>query len=49
MGEIAQLSYDEPLELVAPFEPVPLYSVMEALGSEYTTRRTEDGRWQTKG
>ena len=46
MEAVAQLADGESLELVAPFEPVPLYRVMEDKGFERTTRRTEDGFWQ---
>ncbi len=45
MDTIAQMSAGESLELVAPFEPVPLYRVMEARGYEHMKRRTDDGSW----
>jgi uncharacterized protein (DUF2249 family) len=45
METIGQLSAGEPLELVAPFEPVSLYRVMEAHGYEYATQRADDGSW----
>ncbi|MBI4336970.1 MAG: DUF2249 domain-containing protein [Chloroflexi bacterium] len=45
MAAVKGLAPGESLELVAPFEPVPLYQVMEARGFTHATRRTSDGSW----
>ena len=39
MAAVSQLGPTEPLELIAPLEPVPLYTVLEARGYGH---RTED-------
>ncbi|MGC8473292.1 MAG: DUF2249 domain-containing protein, partial [Candidatus Dormibacteria bacterium] len=39
MAAVSALTPGEPLELVAPLDPVPLYSVMESRGYSH---RTED-------
>ena len=38
MAAVSALSPGEPLELVAPLDPVPLYSVMEARGYGHQTQ-----------
>ncbi|MEX0761596.1 MAG: DUF2249 domain-containing protein [Dehalococcoidia bacterium] len=35
----------EPLEVVAPFEPFPLYSLMESRGFYHETDMAPDGGW----
>ena len=42
---VDKLASGEFLELIAPFEPVPLYRVMENREFERTTRRSEDSDW----
>lgn len=37
MDSVARLGDSEPFELVAPLEPVPLYSVLGAQGFDYQT------------
>ena len=46
MDAVKRLGSGEELELFAPFEPMPLYRVMEARGFEWTTQRTDDGCWR---
>jgi len=46
MAAVARLSPGEALELIAPFEPVPLYQVMEARGFSYSIARAQDGSWR---
>lgn len=45
MDAVSLLLAGESLELVAPFEPIPLYRVMEAKGFEYEATRAQDGSW----
>lgn len=42
---VAQLSPGQPLRLIAPFEPVPLYQFMKARGFAHEARETEPGVW----
>jgi uncharacterized protein (DUF2249 family) len=34
------------LRLIAPFEPVPLYAKLAAMGFDHTTRERDDGAWE---
>lgn len=45
MDAVSRLLSGESLELVAPFEPIPLYRVMEVKGFEYETTHARDGSW----
>jgi len=45
MQAVADLSPDEPLDLVAHCEPVLLFRVLEARGYEHSTKRNKDGSW----
>ena len=45
METVKALAADEPPDLVVPFEPVPLYRLMEARGYVHTTERADDGSW----
>ena len=36
----------EELVIIAPFEPRPLYQVLEARGLQHHTERTDDGGWR---
>lgn len=45
MRSISQLGGDA-LRLVAPFEPVPLYRVLDGLGFDHETRQIGPGEWQ---
>lgn len=46
MNTVAQLRPDERLRLLAPFEPVPLYSVLARKGFSHTAREIENGDWE---
>jgi uncharacterized protein (DUF2249 family) len=46
MEAVASLGGGQALVLIAPFEPVPLYGVLEQQGFSHTTERTADGAWQ---
>lgn len=43
MAMVSALSPGEPLELVAPLDPVPLYSVMESRGYGHETEDLGEG------
>lgn len=43
MAAVASLSPGEPLELVAPLDPVPLYSVMASRGYGHETEDLGEG------
>ena len=46
MDTVAQLSPQQKLLLIAPFEPLPLLRIMAARGFGYTTNQTTVGRWE---
>lgn len=46
MNAAAALGAEEHLRLIAPFEPVPLFRVMEKLGFRHTGRSTASGDWE---
>ena len=46
MAAVDALSGAEPLEIIAPFEPVPLYAVMEGRGFTHKTEGLSDGSWK---
>jgi uncharacterized protein (DUF2249 family) len=46
MSAAASLDPGEELEIIAPFEPLPLYSVLGARGFSHQTERTSDGGWR---
>ncbi len=46
MQTVDGLGPDESLELVAPFEPAPLYMVMERRGFSHRSQQTPDGDWR---
>lgn len=46
MSAVSGLGKDDAFELIAPFEPVPLYSVMRQRGFENTTEQTQSGDWK---
>jgi uncharacterized protein (DUF2249 family) len=46
MNTVAQLSPDENLLLLAPFEPVPLFSVLGKMGFTHRSRKLESGDWE---
>jgi uncharacterized protein (DUF2249 family) len=46
MSAVAALGPTEPLLLIAPFEPVPLFRVMESRGFSHSARQSESGDWE---
>lgn len=46
MTAVARLAPDESWILVAPFEPVPLYRVMEMKGYRHSSRQLDGGIWE---
>jgi hypothetical protein len=45
---LAELRPQQPLVLLVPFEPVPLYAKLGAVGFTHTTRQLEDGTWRVE-
>ena len=45
MNTVAQLRAGDRLRLIAPFEPLPLYSVLARKGYDHTSRQLESGDW----
>jgi uncharacterized protein (DUF2249 family) len=46
MNAVGQLRPDEKLLLVAPFEPVPLFSVLGRQGFDHQSQQTQSGDWE---
>ena len=46
MDALDDLPQDDRLALLAPFEPVPLYEVLEARALTYETTEPEDGLYR---
>ncbi len=46
MNTVAQLRSEEKLLLVAPFEPAPLFSVLDKQGFEHASKRLQSGDWE---
>ncbi|HET7626102.1 MAG TPA: DUF2249 domain-containing protein [Verrucomicrobiae bacterium] len=46
MGAVSALRPDEQLLLIAPFEPVPLFSVLKRQGFEHVSRELESGDFE---
>ncbi|MGH8024739.1 MAG: DUF2249 domain-containing protein, partial [Limisphaerales bacterium] len=46
MGAMAKLRSDENLRLIAPFEPLPLFSVLAKKGYSHASKRIESGDWE---
>jgi uncharacterized protein (DUF2249 family) len=46
MSAVAALRPDEALRLVAPFEPVPLFGILEKQGFECHAEQNEAGDWE---
>ncbi len=46
MAATDQLAPGQPLRLIAPFRPVPLFTVMANRGFAVTDRRRDDGAWE---
>ena len=48
MNAAATLQTDEQLLVIAPFEPVPLFRVLEKQGSSHTCRQAAAGDWEAR-
>lgn len=46
MGTVARLRPEENLRLLAPFEPIPLFSVLAKKGYTHTSKQLESGDWE---
>ena len=46
MGTVADLGIGQALLLIAPFEPVPLFSILERRGFSHQSHATESGDWE---
>ena len=46
MAAVATLGSDEQLRLLAPFEPVPLFRVLENKGFSHTAQPMKSGEWE---
>lgn len=46
MRTVDSLGPDETLELLVPFEPLPLYAVLERRGYSHRSEQTPDGDWR---
>ena len=46
MGTVAQLRPDQKLQLIAPFEPLPLFSVLAKKGYSHAGKQLESGDWE---
>lgn len=46
MGTVARLRPDENLRLLAPFEPIPLFSVLMKKGYTHASKQLESGDWE---
>lgn len=48
MGAVEKLEKGEPLFIIAPFEPAPLYKLMKEKGFDHFSMQLPDGSWQVK-
>lgn len=46
MTTVARLRPDEKLQLIAPFEPLPLFSVLAKKGYSHASKQLESGDWE---
>ena len=46
METVKSLKPGEALEVIVPFEPFPLYDVMEGKGFAHTSQASPDGSWR---
>lgn len=46
MASVKTLKPGEALEVIAPFEPFPLYDVMESKGFTHSSQANPDGSWK---
>ena len=48
VAALDDLEADERLRLIAPFEPVPLYEVLEARGFTHESEQHDDDLWHVR-
>ena len=46
MAAVDELEDEQPLVVIAPFEPVPLEGVLGSQGFEFETEQLDTGDWQ---
>lgn len=46
LESVGQLAPGQALQLIAPFEPVPLYQFLGQQGFHHVTRLRDDGAWE---
>jgi len=46
MGTVSRLHPDEKLRLIAPFEPLPLFSMLAKKGYSHVSKQLESGDWE---
>lgn len=46
MSVVGQLGNEQSLKLIAPFQPVPLFHILEAQGFSHQARETSSGDWE---
>lgn len=46
LDTVAALKEGENLRLIVPFEPLPLYDLMEQKGFTHVSRALDDGSWE---
>ena len=46
MGAVAKLQPDEKLQMIAPFEPTPLFSVLGNQGFGHESKQIPSGDWE---
>lgn len=46
MAAVDELRDEQPLVVIAPFEPVPLEGVLGSQGFEFETEKLDTGDWQ---
>lgn len=46
MAAVAALTAGQPLRLLVPFKPIPLFQVMETRGFDASASETDDGNWE---
>lgn len=46
MAAVKTLRDGENLELIVPFEPIPLYVVLENRGFSHVAQQTDEGLWR---
>jgi uncharacterized protein (DUF2249 family) len=46
LDAVARLAPGQPLRLIAPFEPVPLFQLLAKQGFGHASRTLDDGAWE---